>query len=405
MPKKAEVGNNTRFSNGPLTEACRRLLPAAAVAGSLALLASCGGGGGGGGAKAPVVVPPQPISVAGVADTRTTQAAAGESLLAFRFALVDKPTYPIAIAYTVNGAGLKPGTSCAGGADFYVAAADGLGASVAGDAVAGTFTIASATAARQIKVMACPGAATADKALSLAWKDSTLNGLAAGTIRGSAGTGLANAKILNDTGITACANGSANGQSCPQASFAGQDAESGRDATATITGIGASRTTAFAFTPLSGGDCIQDNVSGLVWEGKTADAGLRAAANTYTWLNSDTATNGGAAGSVNGGSCSGSAACDTQAYAAAVNAARVCGFSDWRLPTVAELTTLVDSGAASGAAADAAIANQRAVSYWTATPKASLGDTTGAWIVDFATGAVGYTAKGTPAAVRLVRGR
>lgn len=405
MRKIAEVGNNTPFSNNHLTDVCRRLLPAAAGAASLALLASCGGGGGGGGTTPPVVVPPTPISVVGVADTRTTQAAAGESLLAFRFALVDKPTYPIALPYTLSGTNLKAGASCADGADYYVPAATGLSASVNTTGISGTLTIASATAPRQINVMACPGSASADKVLSLPWKDGTLNGVASGTIRGSANTGLANAKILNDTGITTCSSATANGQACPQASFAGQDAESGRDVTAIITGAGASRTTAFAFTPVSGGDCIQDNVTGLMWEGKTAAAGLRAATNSYTWLNSDTATNGGAAGTVNGGTCSGSTACDTQTYAAAVNAAKVCGFSDWRLPTVAELTTLVDSGVASGAAADAAIANQRAASYWTATPKASLGDTTGAWIVDFATGAVGYTAKGTPAAVRLVRGR
>jgi hypothetical protein len=404
MQKIAEVGNNTRFQNKHLSTVRRRLLPVAAAVGSLVLLVSCGGGGGGG-STPPVVVPPPPVSVAGVADTRTIQAAAGESLLAFRFALVDKPTYPVAIPYTVSGTGLKPGASCADGADFYVAASDGVSVNASSAAIAGTLTIASSTAARQIKVMACPGTATGDKVLSLVWKDSTLNGIAAGTIRGSANTGLANARILNDTGITSCATGSANAQACPQAAFAGQDAESGRDATAAITGAGASRTSAFAFTALSGGDCIQDNVTGLVWEGKTAGAGLRAATNTYTWLNSDSATNGGAAGSVNGGACTGSSACDTQTYAAAVNAAQVCGFSDWRLPTVAELSTLVDSGAASGAAVDAAIANQRAASYWTATPKASQGDTTGAWIVDFATGAVGYTAKGTPAAVRLVRGR
>lgn len=405
MSKKAEVANNARFPAVESVGASRHLLTGIAAACSL-LLASCGGGGGGGG-SAPVVTPPPPPppSVAGVADSRTIQSASGESLLAFRFALVDRPTYPVVIPYTLSSTGLKPGATCANGADYYVATGDGITASTSSDALVGTFTIASASAPRQIRVMACPGSAATDKVLTLQWKDGSLNASATGTIRGAANIGLANSKILNDTGITVCGNASANGQSCPQASFAGQDAESGRDATAAITGAGASRTTAFALSPLSGDECIQDNVTGLVWEGKTASAGLRAATNTYTWLNSDSATNGGGAGSVNGGSCSGSTACDTQAYVAAVNAAKLCGFSDWRLPTVGELSGLVDSGAASGAAAPAALANQRAASYWTATPKASAGDTTGAWIVDFATGAVGFTAKSTPASVRLVRGR
>lgn len=405
MSKKAEVGINARISAVGTVGASRHLLTGIAAAGTL-LLASCGGGGGGG--SAPVVTPPPPPpppSVAGVADSRTIQSATGESLLAFRFALVDRPTYPIVIPYTLSATGLKPGATCAGGADYYVATGEGLTASASTDALAGSFTIASATASRQIRVMACPGSAATDKVLTLQWKDGTLSASATGTIRGAANTGLANSKILNDTGITTCGNASANGQSCPQASFAGQDAESGRDATATITGAGASRTAAFALTTLSADECVQDNVTGLVWESKTAGAGLRAATNTYTWLNSDAATNGGAAGSANGGSCGGSAACDTQTYVAAVNAAKLCGFSDWRLPTVAELSGVVDSGAASGAAVNAAFANQRAASYWTATPKASAGDTSGAWIVDFATGAVGFTAKSTPASVRLVRGR
>lgn len=62
--------------------------------------------------------------------------------------------------------------------------------------------------------------------------------------------------------------------------------------------------------------CVKDNVTGLIWEGKEA-SGPRAGNNKYYFGN---------------------------AYADEVNEMHLCGFSDWRLPTVIELLTLVDYG-------------------------------------------------------------
>lgn len=87
--------------------------------------------------------------------------------------------------------------------------------------------------------------------------------------------------------------------------------------------------------------CVRDNKSGLMWEVKTATPGLHAATNTYTWYNTDSLTNKGWEGKQNGGACTGSG-CDTDALVAAVNAERLCGFSDWRLPSKVELSSLVD---------------------------------------------------------------
>ena len=71
-------------------------------------------------------------------------------------------------------------------------------------------------------------------------------------------------------------------------------------------------------------NCVLDTVTGLVWEGKTA-SGLRAGSNLYTGFNSTSAS-------------------DVGGYVAAVNASALCGFTDWRVPSVLELATLAHYG-------------------------------------------------------------
>ena len=165
---------------------------------------------------------------------------------------------------------------------------------------------------------------------------------------------------LNDTGITQCANATQNNLPCPQTGFPSQDAETGRDAqqtAGTLTKVGGG-SAGFDFTKLDRGgnplpasapawDCVRDNVTGLIWEIKTDDNGLRDKDWDYTWYNSDPVTNGGNAGSLGSNTCGGtlpSNQCNTQAYTAAVNALSpaLCGYTDWRMPTVEELHNIVD---------------------------------------------------------------
>jgi hypothetical protein len=86
---------------------------------------------------------------------------------------------------------------------------------------------------------------------------------------------------------------------------------------------------------------VLDNQSGLVWEVKSAGPGLHNIDNTYSWYDPNPDSNGGYAGKANGGTCVGTD-CDTASYIKAINAEKLCGFTDWYLPSRFELNTIVD---------------------------------------------------------------
>ena len=90
--------------------------------------------------------------------------------------------------------------------------------------------------------------------------------------------------------------------------------------------------------------CTKDTKTGLTWEVKTTDGGLRDMENRYSWYQPDASKNAGGAGSrnVDPYSCKGSE-CDTYAFTNAVNKKKLCGKSDWRIPTKYELTSISNS--------------------------------------------------------------
>jgi len=226
--------------------------------------------------------------------------------------------------------------------------------------------------------------------------------------------GWATAAGLNDTGITQCADNSSNNVACNNPSFPRQDAETGRDAQSGLGKAGAGPA-GFDFTKLDSNgnpldasvtswDCVRDNVTGLIWEVKTDDNGLRDKDWTYTWYN-DLSPNGGNAGSTGSNTCGGflSSQCNTQAYTAAVNTLtpKLCGFDGWRMPTREELRTIVNSATFNPAIATSYF--PRTVNgYWSASPYAPGAGV--AWFVDFYSGNDGASSKGNYGAVRMVRG-
>lgn len=232
---------------------------------------------------------------------------------------------------------------------------------------------------------------------------------------------------LNDTGISLCAAPAANQQACPQGSLPGQDAEFGRDATAatgTLTKQGGG-TAGFDWTKLGangepltiqdqawvdGGSedagthwsCVRDNVTGFVWEIKESDPSHpRYAGHTYRWWLDGEEYNGAFPNQSESGSCT-LETCDTQTYVNWLNQTTLCGFSDWRMPSVAELSSITVLSNVIPAVDTAYFPDVKEPRFFTNQSLAR--DPSRAWYVYFSDGSVSFTNKGDASHVRLVRG-
>lgn len=238
---------------------------------------------------------------------------------------------------------------------------------------------------------------------------------------------LAGMAQLNDTGNTQCANELGSRLDCPQNDYPGQDAEFGRDVSDYNESDGIA---GFVFTKLdhegvaladqnvdydtTPWDCVHDEVTGLMWEVKTRDGGLRDRNSLFTWYNSTGINDGGAAGTPNGGQCSSAGNCDIERYIAAVNAAGLCGYSDWRAPSLQELVSIgtfypSSIGLDSAYFPDSPTTLGASHSWWSATPAVQVSDGTldtgSAWSVSFVSGFITRVSdKSSQRYLRLVRG-
>jgi hypothetical protein len=135
----------------------------------------------------------------------------------------------------------------------------------------------------------------------------------------------------------------------------------------------------------NGDETITDTQTGLMWETKVAGSScLRCMDDTYDW----NAAKGDWLGLLNGRSVADS---DDDGFA---------GYSDWRLPTLAELRTIVQAGSAP--AIDAVFGPTAASPYWSASTHAP--NPTFAWFASFGDGFVFAANKTFLAHVRAVRG-
>lgn len=230
------------------------------------------------------------------------------------------------------------------------------------------------------------------------------------------GTNFTATGQLNDTGITASQCYQAASDVLVACNSAGattlnnaQDGMAGRDANA-ATNSNTDGKLGFSFTAVAGG-CVQDNVTGLMWEVKTADGGLRDWSKTYTNYDSTTAlqkwngTGYNVAAYVAPTQIEIDASTNSVGFKNSVNSQALCGYSDWRLPTADELQSIVDYGVASpGPAVDAIwFPNTQGSMFWSASPV--VGFSSDAWGVSFGYGVDLYYPRrySSSSYVRLVR--
>ena len=95
---------------------------------------------------------------------------------------------------------------------------------------------------------------------------------------------------------------------------------------------------------------------------------------------------------------------NTKAYIDALNAQNYCGYSDWRMPNVEELSSIIDYGQDNPTINPIFINTSKATTYWTSQPRFAFNKSENAWNVHFYTGTVNeYGYKYSNRAIRAVR--
>ena len=147
-------------------------------------------------------------------------------------------------------------------------------------------------------------------------------------------------------------------------------------------------------------ECVQDNSTGLIWEGKNAigSSSSRLGSALYTNYDGTGANQKGPGAHASSGEITGST--NSIGYRNSVNASGLCGFTDWQMPTKEELLGIVLSGS-TPTIDDSWFPNTENAAYWSASEDS--GDSAKAWYVGFLYGAAYYYERSYATNVRLVR--
>ena len=183
---------------------------------------------------------------------------------------------------------------------------------------------------------------------------------------------LARTFTIPDTGVTSCYDADGNQIVCPEPGqpFYGQDAHYGPGA---------------MMLTINGSTTVSDSNTGLVWEVKAVSDGVKNPLdandpdNTYTWD-------------------------ELAGFVSQLNSSSFGGYSDWRLPTVKELETIVDISIAEPGPTihTSFFPNCQSGSYWTSV--LDIDDPAMAWSINFMTSDDNIALTSQKLYVRAVRG-
>ena len=188
--------------------------------------------------------------------------------------------------------------------------------------------------------------------------------------------------------------------------FNGAGTATSNQATLTVSAAGVIGTRFSLVAKASGGtydktECVKDNSTGLVWEGKTASPATSRLGTSY-YTNYDSTSSAQKWNGTNPTQTEIDAITNSIGYKNSVNTSALCGYTDWRMPTKEELQGIL---ASSGIPKidTTWFPNTRASFYWSSSPY--VGNSSYAWSVYFDDGGVdvsGYL-RVSISRVRLVR--